>query len=91
MRTLGFAVMLLVAPSSASAVERSVTLAVQNLTSATCPIAVGTAIKGVAGVKDVNIDFGKRTAVVTFGDLQTTVDGIAEASRLAGFPATRRD
>ena len=90
MRTVGFAVMLLVAPS-ASAVERSVTLAVRNMTCATCPIAVRTAIKAVVGVKDVDIDFAKRTALVTFDDSQTTVDRLAEASQLAGFPATRKD
>lgn len=83
--------MLLVASSPAWAAERSVTLAVQNMTCATCPIAVRTAIKAVAGVKDVNIDFAKRTALVTFDDSRTTVDRLAEASRLAGFPATRKD
>jgi mercuric ion binding protein len=88
---IGFAVMLLAASSPAWAVERSVTLAVRNMTCATCPIAVRMAIKAVAGVREVNVDLAKRTAVVTFDDSQTTVDQLAEASRLAGFPATRKD
>lgn len=90
-RILGFSVMFLVASSPAWAAERSVTLAVQNMTCAACPIAVRTAIKAVAGVKDVHIDLAKRTALVTFDDSRTTVDRLALASWLAGFPATRKD
>ena len=83
--------MLLAASSLAWAAERRVTLAVQNMTCAACPVAVRTAIKAVAGVKDVGVDFARRTAVVTFDDSQATVDQLTEASQLAGFPATRKD
>jgi len=90
LRTLSFAAVLL-ASSPAWADERTVTLAVENMTCATCPIAVRMAIKGVAGVKDVNVDFAKRTAVVTFDDAVAAVPQLAEASRRAGFPAMRKE
>ena len=89
-RALSFAVVLLAA-SSACAAERSVTLAVQNMTCATCPIAVRIAIRGVAGVKDVSVDFAKRTALITFDDAVATIEQLADASRLAGFPARRKE
>jgi periplasmic mercuric ion binding protein len=53
-------------------------------------VTVRTAMKSVPGVKDVKVDFANKTAVVVFDDAQATTDAIAEASRLAGFPANVR-
>lgn len=72
----------------AVAAERTVTLAVENMTCALCPITVRTAIERVTGVKDVQVDFETKTAVVVFDDADATVQDIAEASRQAGYPAT---
>jgi mercuric ion binding protein len=44
------------APTAVMAAEMTVTLAVENMTCATCPITVRTAIKGVLGVKYVKDD-----------------------------------
>lgn len=81
------AFLLVLSASVAVAAERTVTLRVENMTCALCPITVRTAMERVAGVKDVRVDFESRTAVVVFDDAETTVEDIAEASRLAGYPA----
>jgi mercuric ion binding protein len=73
--------------SVAAAAERTVTLTVENMTCALCPVTVRTAIEHVTGVKDVQVDFESKVAVVVFDDAETTVEDIAEASRLAGYPA----
>ena len=82
---------LLLSPSVALAAERTVTLAVENMTCALCPITVRTAIEHVAGVKDVQVDYESKTAVVVFDDAQATVQDIAEASREAGYPAAVKE
>jgi periplasmic mercuric ion binding protein len=82
---------LLLSASVAAAAERTVTLAVENMTCALCPITVRTAIEHVAGVRDVRVDFESKTAVVMFDDAETSVKDIAEASRLAGYPAAPKE
>ncbi|MFX7918503.1 cation transporter [Acinetobacter baumannii] len=52
---------------------------------------VRAAINGVAGVKDVRVDFAAKTARVVFDDTVTNVDSLATASRNAGFPAARKE
>ncbi|MGH6814186.1 MAG: cation transporter [Hyphomicrobiaceae bacterium] len=84
-------VLALPAASSAWAGERTVTLAVENMVCVLCPAAVRTAIRRVAGVKEVTVDFDRKIAIVVFDDTRTTAEKVAEASRLAGFPATRKE
>jgi len=82
---------LLLSASTAVAAERTVTLTVENMTCALCPITVRTAIERVTGVKSVQVDFERKTAVVVFDDVEATVDEIADASRLAGYPAAPKE
>jgi mercuric ion binding protein len=77
--------------SIAAAAERTVTLAVEKMTCALCPITVRTAIEQIVGVKDVEVDFESKTAVVVFDDAEASVEDITEASRLAGYPATPKE
>lgn len=91
MRRLLVLLPLLLSASIAAAAERTVTFAVENMTCALCPITVRTAIEDVAGVKDVQVDFESKTAIVVFDDAEATVEDIAEASRLAGYPAAPRE
>ena len=91
MRRLAIMLAMMLAPTAVMAAEMTVTLAVENMTCATCPIAVRTAIKAVLGVKDVKVDFAQKFAVVVFDDTRTNVDKLAEASRNAGFPATLKE
>ena len=74
--------------SSALAAEQTVRMRVENMTCAACPIAVRTAMERVPGVKKVKVDLESKTATIVFDDAQASVDNIAEASRLAGFPAS---
>lgn len=87
--TLFLVASLLVLPAVvASAGDASVTLVVQNMTCALCPLTVTTAIKRVEGVKDVTVDYKTKTAIVVFDDSRTTVDKIAKVSTRAGYPAS---
>lgn len=61
---------------------------VEQMTCATCPIAVRTAMAGVVGVASVDVNFETRTATVVFDPAVATPDQIANASTNAGFPAS---
>jgi mercuric ion binding protein len=85
------ALALLIAPSSVSfAAEQKVTLAVDKMICALCPITVRKAIEHVDGVKSVKVDYGTKTAVVVFDDAVTDWQQLATASTNAGYPATKR-
>lgn len=77
----------LLAPTAVLAGERAVTLAVENMTCALCPLTVETAIAGVPGVSAVDVDAETETVRVTFDDSVATVEQIAAASTDAGYPA----
>lgn len=72
---------------TAQAAELTVKFAVENMSCATCPIAVNKAMKGVTGVKSAKADLNTQSAVVVFDDSATTVNAIAAASTNAGYPA----
>jgi mercuric ion binding protein len=82
------ALALILAVHSARAAERTVRLHVENMICAACPVAVRAAIGRVPGVKEVKVDFGDKTAIVVFDDAKAAAEDLAEASRLAGFPAS---
>ena len=71
----------------AVAAERTVTLAVENMTCATCPYIVKKSIAAVPGVSKVEVSFENKTAVVTFDDDKTSLDAVTGASTNAGYPA----
>ena len=91
MRTLPLLLAMILVPVPVFAAEATVTLAVENMTCATCPITVRAAIRAVSGVRDVQVDFRRKVAVVSFDDALATVDTLTQASRNAGFPATRKE
>jgi len=70
-----------------AAAPRTVTLAVDNMTCAACPITVKKAIARVDGVSKVDVSYERREAVVTFDDAKASVERIAKASADAGYPA----
>lgn len=89
----GVATTAIALPSRAVAAPATVqtrTFAIGKMTCATCPIAVKTAMSRVAGVKTVKVDFGAKTAVVTYNATITTPAKIAAASTDGGFPAKLR-
>lgn len=61
---------------------------VEQMTCATCPIAVKAAMGAVKGVTSVEVDFNAKTATVTFDPAVATTAQIAAASTNAGYPAT---
>lgn len=73
--------------STAWAMERSVTLDIENMTCPLCPITVSKAIKSVDGVTSVEVDMDKGTASVIYDDATATASQIADASTNAGYPA----
>jgi mercuric ion binding protein len=78
-------------PAAGLAGERTVTLAIDNMTCALCPITVRRAIAAVTGVTEVEVDLQTKTAVVTFDDATSSIDELAAASANAGYPARRTE
>ncbi|MEQ1546087.1 mercury resistance system periplasmic binding protein MerP [Methyloglobulus sp.] len=73
---------------SALAAPRTVTLDVQNMTCAVCPITVKKALEHVSGVQQVTVDYASKTAIVEFDDMVATVDKLTEATQNAGYPTS---
>ena len=73
---------------AATAHTQTAIFAVANMTCATCPITVKTAMQRVAGVQSVNVSFERKTAVVVFDPSRVKSAAIAAASAEVGFPAT---
>lgn len=72
------------------AAERTVTLAVQNMTCATCPYTVRRSLEAVPGVANVVVSFEDKTAVVTYEDTKTDMQALTTATATAGYPSTPR-
>ncbi|MBI2977356.1 MAG: mercury resistance system periplasmic binding protein MerP [Rhodospirillales bacterium] len=77
----------LLSGNAAMAANRTATLAVDNMTCASCPYIVKKTLASVPGVSKVDVSFEKKIAVVTFDDARTTLDELTSASARAGFPA----
>jgi len=76
-------------PSGAAlAASRTVTLDVQNMTCAVCPLTVKKALEHVSGVQQVTVDYASKTATVEFDDATATVDHLTEATKNAGYPSS---
>jgi mercuric ion binding protein len=73
--------------AGAIAAERTVTLAVENMTCVSCPYIVQESLEAAAGVSSVEISFLEKTAVVTFEDQQTDVAALTAATTNAGYPS----
>lgn len=69
------------------AADKTVTLSVSGMTCAACPIAVKKALNKVEGVEKIEIDYGKKQAVVTYDDAKTSVEALARATEGAGYPS----
>ena len=77
-----------VTSGGALAAPRTVTLDVQNMTCAVCPITVKKALEHVSVVQKVKVDYASKTATVEFDDSAVTVDQLIEATNSAGFPSS---
>jgi mercuric ion binding protein len=79
--------LLLVTGSVLAAEPRTITLGVEHMTCAACPITVRKALSHVAGVAQSTVDMQSHTATVTFDPGKTTPEALATAVSEAGFPA----
>jgi mercuric ion binding protein len=87
MNKVGLLALLLLAGSALAAEPRTVTLGVEHMTCAACPITVRKALSHVAGVAQSTVDMKAHTATVTFDPGRTTPAALATAVSQAGFPA----
>lgn len=72
---------------SAFAAERTVILAVENMTCATCGPVVKGSLKRVPGVREVTVSLKEQTATVTFDDAAASVAALVTATTNAGYPS----
>ncbi len=68
--------------------EQTVSMNIERMSCALCPVTVRKAIERVDGVQHVDVDYDAKTATVTFDDSNTTTAEIAQASTDVGYPAT---
>jgi mercuric ion binding protein len=82
------AALLAASPLAALAAPQTVTLEVENMTCAACPITVKKALMKVPGVESAKVDFERASAVVTFDPDKTGVEALTKATANAGFPSS---
>ncbi|MBS0422575.1 MAG: heavy-metal-associated domain-containing protein [Proteobacteria bacterium] len=87
MKRAGLIALLLLAGPAFAAEPRTVTLGVEHMTCAACPITVRKALSHVAGVSASTVDMKAHTATVTFDPTRTSAEALATAISQAGFPA----
>ncbi|GGB91168.1 periplasmic mercury ion-binding protein [Marinobacterium zhoushanense] len=88
MRKLLSAVLLSLPLATLAGPPETVTLAVQNMTCALCPITVRKSLEKVEGVSAVEVDFDSKTATVTYDPEQARLQALTEATTNAGYPST---
>ena len=89
MRILASTVLAMIALSGAvaSAAERTVTLAVDNMYCDSCPYIVQQSLAKVPGVEKVVVSFERKTSTVTYDDQKTAPDALTSATTQAGYPS----
>jgi mercuric ion binding protein len=73
-----------------AATPKTVTLDVKSMTCEVCPITVRKSLEKVPGVSAVKVDFGKKTAIVTYDPDKTRPEALTRATTNAGYPSTVR-
>ena len=84
--TLMLAISLLFSTSTLAA-EQSCTLAVDNMSCASCPFIIKQTLSNVTGVLDVQVSFEAKTAVVVYDDTLTSIAALTDATTNAGYPS----
>jgi periplasmic mercuric ion binding protein len=79
--------MIVLSSAVASAAERTVKLAVENMYCDACPYIVKQSLAKVPGVENVIVSFEQKTATVTYDDQKTAPDGLMSATTHAGYPS----
>ena len=81
---------ILLASPAIAGTSQTLTLDVQNMSCATCPITVKKALQRVPGVIDVKIDYERKTATVQLDSDKASATMLTKATTDAGFPSTAR-
>lgn len=81
----------LLASGAAYAGQQTVTLAVENMTCASCPYIVKKSLAAVPGVHGAEVSFETKSATVTFDDQKTNVAALTDATTKAGYPSQPRN
>jgi periplasmic mercuric ion binding protein len=81
------ALLVVLASSAASAAEKILTLAVQNMLCDACPLVVRKSLEAVPGVAKAVVSFKDKTAVVTYDDSRTNEKALTAATTKAGYPS----
>ena len=69
---------------------QTVTLDVQNMTCAVCPITIKKALERVPGVTVTKVDFDKKTASISFDPDKANLAALTKATADAGYPSSAR-
>jgi mercuric ion binding protein len=75
------------AAGSAAATERTVTLAVDNMTCEICPPIVRKSLARIPGVAKADVSAKTGTATIVFDDAVASVDVLVAATTKAGYPS----
>lgn len=75
------------AAEAAATTTKTVTLVVENMTCAACPITVRKSLEKVPGVAKAKVDFDTKTATVTFDIAKANVEALTRATTEAGYPS----
>lgn len=81
----------LVFSTAHSGETRTVTLNVENMTCALCPLTVRKSLEKVAGVIKAEASYETKTATVTFDPEKTTVETLTQATTNAGYPSRLKE
>ena len=79
--------MIILSAVAASAAERTVTLAIDNMYCDACPYIVEQSLVRVPGVEKVVVSFEQKTATVTYDDQKTAPATLTSATTQAGYPS----
>ncbi|MES1945146.1 Periplasmic mercury ion-binding protein [Salinisphaera sp. PC39] len=78
-------------PAVGAAAEETVTLRVDNMTCAMCPVTVRKALERVEGVQSAKVDFESKIATVIYDPERATVSDLTAATTNAGYPSKRKE
>jgi mercuric ion binding protein len=90
MRNLLMAAFAVLPLTAMAATPKTVTLDVKNMTCEVCKITVRKSLEKVAGVSVVQVDYGKKTATVTYDSDKVKAEALTRATASAGYPSTVR-
>jgi len=76
---------------SPAAVEKTITLAVQNMFCDACPFIVKNSLEAVPGVAKAVVSYKSKTAVVSYDDTKATVAALIKAATDAGYPSVLKN